>query len=97
MRRHAHTQSADTQTSSSVSVRSDRETLARLWPYLWQYKWRVLLALGFMVGAKVANVGVPVLLKDLVDRLAPTPTAAQAMLVVPTGLLVAYGLLRLST
>ncbi|HEX5311502.1 ABC transporter ATP-binding protein/permease [Aquabacterium sp.] len=97
MRRHAHTQSADTQTSSSVSVRSDRETLARLWPYLWQYKWRVLLALGFMVGAKVANVGVPVLLKDLVDRLAPNPTAAQAMLVVPTGLLVAYGLLRLST
>ena len=97
MRRHAHTQSADTQTSSSVSVRSDRETLARLWPYLWQYKWRVLLALGFMVGAKVANVGVPVLLKDLVDRLAPTPTASQVMLVVPTGLLVAYGLLRLST
>ena len=97
MRRHAHTQSADTQTSSSVSVRSDRETLARLWPYLWQYKWRVLLALGFMIGAKVANVGVPVLLKDLVDRLAPNPTAAQAMLVVPTGLLVAYGLLRLST
>ena len=71
--------------------------MARLWPYLWQYKWRVLLALGFMVGAKVANVGVPVLLKDLVDRLAPNPSAAQVMLVVPTGLLLAYGLLRLST
>ncbi|MFN4266076.1 MAG: ABCB family ABC transporter ATP-binding protein/permease [Aquabacterium sp.] len=97
MRRHAHTPPADNQTSSSVSGRSDRETLARLWPYLWQYKWRVLLALGFMVGAKVANVGVPVLLKDLVDRLAPNPSAAQVMLVVPTGLLLAYGLLRLST
>ncbi|MDE2594677.1 MAG: ABC transporter ATP-binding protein/permease [Burkholderiales bacterium] len=97
MRRHAHTSSSDNQNSATVSGRSDRETLSRLWPYLWQYKWRVMLALGFMVGAKLANVGVPLLLKDLVDRLAPHPTAAQAMLVVPTGLLVAYGLLRLST
>ncbi|MCC7545499.1 MAG: ABC transporter ATP-binding protein/permease [Aquabacterium sp.] len=97
MRRHAHTPPSDNQTSSSVSPRSDRETLSRLWPYLWQYKWRVMLALGFMVGAKVANVGVPLLLKDLIDRLAPHPTAAQVMLVVPTGLLIAYGLLRLST
>jgi hypothetical protein len=32
-------------------------------PYLWQYKWRVLAALAFMVGAKLANVGVPLLLK----------------------------------
>lgn len=97
MRRHAHTPTPDNQTSSSVSGRTDWETLSRLWPYLWHYKWRVLLALGFMVGAKVANVGVPVLLKNLIDGLAPHPTAAQAMLVVPTGLLVAYGLLRLST
>jgi ATP-binding cassette, subfamily B, heavy metal transporter len=78
-------------------VRSDRDTLARLWPYLWAYKGRVLLALAFMVGAKVANVGVPLLLKNLVDRLAPHPTSAQALLAVPVGLLVAYGLLRLST
>jgi ABC-type transport system involved in Fe-S cluster assembly fused permease/ATPase subunit len=57
----------------------------------------VLAALSFMVGAKLANVGVPLLLKNLVDRLAPRPDSAQAMLVVPVGLLVAYGLLRLST
>jgi len=68
-----------------------------LWPYLWAYKGRVLLALGFMIGAKVANVGVPLLLKNLVDRLAPNANSTQAMLAVPVGLLVAYGLLRLST
>ena len=77
--------------------RSDRDTLARLWPYLWAYKWRVVAALSFMIGAKVANVGVPLLLKNLVDRLAPNASSPQALLVVPVGLLVAYGLLRLST
>jgi ATP-binding cassette subfamily B protein len=59
----------------------------------------VLLALIFMVGAKVANVGVPLLLKQLVDTMNPTKSGidASALLVVPLGLLVAYGLLRLST
>ena len=50
-----------------------------------------------MIGAKVANVGVPVLLKNLVDTMTPKPDMAQALLVVPIGLLLAYGLLRLST
>ncbi|MFY9459496.1 MAG: ABC transporter ATP-binding protein/permease [Aquabacterium commune] len=77
--------------------RSDRDTLARLWPYLWAYKWRVVAALSFMICAKLANVGVPLLLKNLVDRLAPNASSPQALLVVPVGLLVAYGLLRLST
>ena len=75
--------------------RSDWGTLARLFPYLWRYKWRVMAALAFMVGAKVANVGVPLLLKQLVDAMNPTTT--QALLVVPAVLLLGYGLLRLST
>ncbi len=50
-----------------------------------------------MVGAKVANVGVPLLLKELVDSMTFKPGSVQAMLVVPAGLLLAYGLLRLST
>jgi ABC-type transport system involved in Fe-S cluster assembly fused permease/ATPase subunit len=79
------------------SDRSDWATLRRLFPYLWDYKWRVLAALTFMIGAKVANVGVPVLLKNLVDTMTPKPDMAQALLVVPIGLLLAYGLLRLST
>jgi ABC-type transport system involved in Fe-S cluster assembly fused permease/ATPase subunit len=77
--------------------RTDWRTLGRLFPYLWRYKWRVLAALAFMVGAKVANVGVPVLLKELVDAMDLKPGDAQAVLVVPAGLLLAYGLLRLST
>jgi ABC-type transport system involved in Fe-S cluster assembly fused permease/ATPase subunit len=103
MRRHATAPPTQSTTSSTVEAtpggteRSDRQTLALLWPYLWQYKVRVVLALAFMIGAKVANVGVPLLLKELIDRLAPHPNMAQAMLAVPVGLLVAYGLLRLST
>ncbi len=88
----------DTPVASPPSARSgDWATLQRLFPYLWAYKWRVSLALSFMVGAKVANVGVPLLLKTLVDNLTPQPDAATAMLVVPLGLLVAYAALRLST
>lgn len=79
------------------SDRSDWATLRRLFPYLWDYKWRVLAALSFMIGAKVANVGVPVLLKNLVDTMTPKPDMAQALLIVPIGLLLAYGLLRFST
>jgi ATP-binding cassette subfamily B protein len=71
--------------------------LRRLLPYLWQYKWRVMAALGFMIGAKLANVGVPLLLKELVDTMNPATREAAALLVVPLGLLAAYGLLRLST
>ncbi|EXU80154.1 metal ABC transporter permease [Comamonas aquatica DA1877] len=71
--------------------------LRRLLPYLWQYKWRVLAALLFMVGAKLANVGVPLLLKQLVDALGVRPGDASALLVVPAGLLLAYGALRFST
>lgn len=41
----------------------DWQTLSRLLPYFWDYKWRVVLALACMVGAKLANVGVPLLLK----------------------------------
>ncbi|GGH53073.1 metal ABC transporter permease [Comamonas phosphati] len=66
-------------------------------PYLWQYKWRMVAALLFMVGAKLANVGVPVLLKHLVDALDIRPGQALAVLVVPAALLLAYGLLRFST
>jgi ATP-binding cassette subfamily B protein len=83
--------------AASPAPRSDWATLRRLLPYLWQYKWRVMAALGFMIGAKLANVGVPVLLKELVDTMNPATREAAALLVVPLGLLVAYGLLRLST
>jgi len=83
--------------SGAAVPRSDWRTLRKLFPYLWQYRWRVGIALGFMVGAKLANVGVPLLLKTLVDSLSIPPGDTRAVLVVPIGLLIAYGLLRLST
>ena len=79
-------------------TRSDWATLRRLFPYLWQYKWRVMAALAFMIAAKMANVSVPLLLKQLVDTMNPKGgVAANALLVVPVALLFGYGLLRLST
>jgi len=75
----------------------DWQTLSRLLPYLWQYKWRVVIALALMVGAKLANVSVPLLLKELVDAMSLKPNDPQAVLVVPVALLVGYGALRLLT
>ena len=85
--------------ASDATVRKagDWSTLKRLFPYLWAYKWRVVVALSLMVGAKVANVGVPLLLKTLVDTMSPKPGAVAAVLVVPVALLVGYAVLRLST
>ena len=77
--------------------RNDWATLKTLFPYLWVYKWRVLAAMAALVGAKLANVGVPLVLKKLIDQLAIDPAHPHALLVLPVGVLVAYGLLRLST
>lgn len=81
----------------SPRTRSDAETLKRLVPYVWRYRWRVGAALVFLVAAKVANLGVPLLLKQLVDALNLPASDARALLVVPAGLLLAYAALRLST
>jgi ATP-binding cassette subfamily B protein len=71
----------------------DWRVVPMLLPYLWEYKWRVVVALVFLVAAKFANVGVPLVLKDIVDGL----DSAKAVLVLPLALLVAYGALRMST
>jgi ABC-type transport system involved in Fe-S cluster assembly fused permease/ATPase subunit len=95
MRHHAHP--TDSPPLGSISKqRSDRETVKRLLPYLWAYKWRVLAALSFMVAAKLANVSVPLLLKELIDAMAFKANDPQVVLVVPITMLLAYGVLRLS-
>jgi ATP-binding cassette subfamily B protein len=94
MRRHPV---SSPEPAANQGTRNDWATLKTLFPYLWAYKWRVLLALVFLVGAKVANVGVPLVLKELVDRLTIGPNNPQALLVLPIGILIAYGLLRLMT
>ncbi|AZP12847.1 ABCB family ABC transporter ATP-binding protein/permease [Undibacterium parvum] len=82
---------------SASSARGDWSTVKTLLPYLWAYKWRVLLALLFLVGAKLANVGVPLILKRLIDSLTIAPSDPLALMVLPLSLLVAYGVLRVST
>ena len=77
------------------AARSDWRTIRRLLPYLWTYRWRVVLALTLMVAAKASVVGVPVLLKGIVDALTPAQAPAAA-LVVPLALVMAYGALRLA-
>jgi ATP-binding cassette subfamily B protein len=64
-----------------------------LLPYLWEFKWRVLVALVFLVAAKLANVGVPLVLKQIVDSL----DSSVAVVAAPFALLAAYGALRFST
>jgi ABC-type transport system involved in Fe-S cluster assembly fused permease/ATPase subunit len=73
---------------------SDLRTLRALLPFLWQYRGRVILALLSLVLAKAANVGIPLILKDIVDSLDGN---GQMQLTVPLALLAAYGLLRLSS
>ena len=77
------------------AVRGDWQTVRTLLPYLLAYRGRVLLALGCLVAAKLANVGVPLVLKEIVDSLTLPPQGQ--LLVLPIALLVAYGILRLST
>jgi ATP-binding cassette subfamily B protein len=61
-------------------------------PHLLEYKWRVVVALVCLVTAKLANVGVPLVMKQVVDRLDTTT----AMVAVPVALLAIYGILRFS-
>jgi ATP-binding cassette subfamily B protein len=72
---------------------TDIKTLKSLVPFLWEYRGRVVLALGFLILAKVANVGIPLLLKDIVDAL----DQDNAVLVLPLALLLGYGVLRLAS
>ena len=74
------------------AFRGDWHTVRTLLPYLLAYKGRVFLALACLVLAKLANVGVPLVLKQIVDRL-----TAPAELVLPLALLAVYGAIRLST
>src|ERR1041384_4041408 len=67
-------------------------TVASLLPYLWEYKWRVVIALVCLVAAKLAHVGVPLIMKRVVDDLDPQ----LQIVAVPVALLAIYGLLRFS-
>ncbi len=97
MRHHGESSPPAAATVANAPKDSDSRTLKRLLPYLLTYKWRVAAALLFMVGAKLANVSVPLLLKNLVDAMSFKPNDPAQILVVPVALLVGYGALRLMT
>jgi len=79
-------------TSAPHAGRQDLRNLKRMFPYIWDYRGRVLLALLSLILAKVAVVGVPLVLKEIVDAL---DTAGGAVVALPIVLFLAYGALRL--
>lgn len=82
-----------THTGPAPARRDDWQTLKNLWPYIWAFRNRVVLAFSCLILAKLANVLTPIYLKDLVDDLG----VEASLLVVPVAALLGYGLARLST
>ena len=80
-------------TEAPRQERRDKANLHALAPYLWEYRGRVAIALGCLVVAKVANIGVPLVLKLIVDRL---DGPSQLAIALPVTLLLAYGALKLA-
>jgi ATP-binding cassette subfamily B protein len=73
--------------------KTDLRSIGRLFPYLWEFRGRVLVALTLLIGAKLASVMVPLVLKEIIDALDKSRTD----LVLPLTLIVVYGLLRFSS
>ncbi|MBT9569249.1 MAG: ABC transporter ATP-binding protein/permease [Thiobacillus sp.] len=68
-------------------------SIGGLFPYLWEFRGRVLLALALLVGAKLASVAVPLVLKEIIDALdKPRPEV-----VLPLTFIIGYGLLRFAS
>ena len=78
--------------------RRDWHNLKGMLPFLWEFRGRALFALSCLVLSKVANVGVPIVLKDIVDYFEQVKDDAALMVaVLPLSLLAAYGVLKLSS
>lgn len=85
----------DINPSSQKRQLKDWQVIKNLMPYLLAYKARIIFTLLCLVVAKAANLGVPIMLKKIVDAMSIN-TTPQLLLVVPASLIVAYGALRLS-
>lgn len=84
-------------TGQTPQVHKDRRdwyNLRSMLPFLWEFRGRALFALSCLVLSKVANVGIPVVLKDIIDYFEKTDPQTLAV-ALPVSLLVAYGLLKL--
>lgn len=91
MSQSPHSPSADS--NSEQPAHTDLRSIGRLFPYLWEFRGRVLVSLALLLGAKLASVTVPLVLKEIIDSLDKT----QASLVLPLTLIIAYGILRFSS
>ncbi len=69
-------------------------SLGAIMPFLWEYRGRALLALLFLILAKLSLIGVPLVLKEIIELF---EQGDRHLLVLPVGLIVGYGLLRLSS
>ena len=85
----------ETHAMGASRQQQDWQVVKNLLPYLSAYKARIIFTVICLVMAKVANLGVPILLKQIVDAMS-IQSIPKALLVVPVSLIVAYGLLRLS-
>jgi len=97
--RHASPSPLPASPASESKKRNDWATIKTLLPYLWAYKWRVGIALMCLIAAKMSLVSVPIVLKKLIDSLTVSNalSATQTSLILPVGILMTYGVLRLST
>lgn len=82
-------------TSKPHSNRKDWSNIKKMMPFIWEYKGRVLFALSCLIISKLAMVGVPIVLKYIVDHLDQEPTQTEQAIALPIVLLLAYGVLRL--
>jgi ATP-binding cassette subfamily B protein len=89
-------ESAHSSPSSPAAAPAEEPTLrsiGRLFPYLWEFRGRVLVALALLIGAKLASVAVPLVLKEIIDALdKPRPE-----LVLPLAFILGYGVLRFAS
>jgi len=89
--RPSNISSSEKTSFSNKENRADWQTIHSLLPYLWEFKWRVALALSLLVLSKLANVSVPLVLKEIIDAM----DKPQAALAIPVFLIIGYGILRM--
>lgn len=80
-------------TSAPEGGRQDVHNLKRIFPYIWEYKGRVLIALLSLVLSKVAIVGIPLIFKEIIDIL---DTPNKAAIAIPISLFLLYGAARMA-
>lgn len=78
--------------SDGANAHFSWRSLQAVTPFLWEYRGRVLLSLAFLILAKLSLVGIPLMLKKIIEVFENTP---QMVVAVPLGLIAGYGLLRL--